>query len=351
MSFESLWNALPTPALLIDADNVIRAVNLAAEAMLVASSKSLIGQSALVRLQFTAPIKQSLQRVRDTHAPLLISDISAALKGHDLQACNIQIAPMPPDDPRLLMLILPRQNQGAGLRSSAKSVIGMAEMLVHEIKNPLAGITGAAQLLAMNLLPQDIEMTDLIVSEAQRIVALLDQVEQFGNLVPPKRQAINIHDVVDRARKSAQVGFAAHVKITDDYDPSLPPTYADANQLMQVVLNLLKNAAEAVPKSGGEIRIRTAFDSGLRRRRNDGTSAALPILIEIIDNGPGVPDDIAQDLFNPFVSGRENGTGLGLALVSKIIADHDGWVSVDSRPGRTAFRVFLPTAPNKKDTG
>jgi two-component system, NtrC family, nitrogen regulation sensor histidine kinase GlnL len=221
----------------------------------------------------------------------------------------------------------------------------MAEMLAHEIKNPLAGISGAAQLLAMGLSPEDQEMTDLIVEETRRIVKLLEQVEQFGNLRPPARRAINLHDALDRARRSALVGFGAKMIISEDYDPSLPATFADPDQLMQVFLNLLKNASEAAGTKGGNIRLRTFYDHKLRRRRKDGTGAALPLQVEIIDDGPGIPPDIAADIFEPFVSGRENGTGLGLALVSKIISDHEGWISVDSAPGRTAFRISLPLAP------
>jgi len=355
MSFAGLWNALPVPALLIDPKNRITAVNPAAEGFFVASAKSLEGQPLCDRLVVNAPLLESVQRVRRTHGPLYINDVEAAHRGHPPQRCNIRITPMSADDTHLLMLIIPQQNMdsaaGPASKSAAKSAIGMAEMLAHEIKNPLAGITGAAQLLAMNLPAHDLEMTDLIVSEAHRIVALLDQVEQFGNLSPPNRRTVNIHDVVDRARKSAQVGFAAHMKIIEEYDPSLPPTWADADQLMQVVLNLLKNAAEAAPRAGGVIRIRTGFDNGLRRRRSDGSGTPLPILMEIIDNGPGLPPDIADDVFDPFVSGRENGTGLGLALVSKIIAEHEGWISVDSRPGQTVFRISLPKAPAKTGAG
>ncbi|MCK4711257.1 MAG: PAS domain-containing sensor histidine kinase [Marinosulfonomonas sp.] len=347
MSFEALWSALPTPAFLIGEDNTIMAANPAAEGFLNASAKSLLGARGADKIIVAAPLEDSFQRVRRNHSPLFINDVDVV--GRDPIRCNIQIAPMSPVDTRLLLMIAPRQNKDGGARrSSSKSAIGMAEMLAHEIKNPLAGITGAAQLLAMNLPPQDLEMTDLIVSEARRIVALLDQVEQFGNLSPPNRTAVNIHDVVERARKSAQVGFAAHMRIIEDYDPSLPDTWADADQLIQVVANLLKNAAEAAAKSGGEIRIRTSFDNGLRLRRSDGSGAPLPILIEIIDDGPGLPPDIAAEVFDPFVSGRENGTGLGLALVSKIIAEHEGWISVDSRPGHTVFRISLPKALKNK---
>jgi two-component system nitrogen regulation sensor histidine kinase GlnL len=233
------------------------------------------------------------------------------------------------------------------VKSAAKSAIGMAEMLAHEIKNPLAGITGAAQLLSMNLSSEDLELTDLIVSESRRIVQLLEQVEQFGNLRPPLKKAVNVHDLLDRARKSASVGYAAHMKVIEEYDPSLPPTYVDADQLLQVFLNLLKNAAEAAGDTPGTIRIRTFYDMTLRLRRKDGPTS-VPLTIEIIDDGPGLPPEIASDIFDPFVSGRENGTGLGLALVSKIISEHDGWISVDSVPGHTVFRISLPVAPKEQ---
>jgi len=132
--------------------------------------------------------------------------------------------------------------------------------------------------------------------------------------------------------------------MVEDYDPSLPPTWADPDQLLQVFLNLLKNAAEASPL-GGTIRLRSAYDPALRLRRADGQGVALPLTIEIGDDGPGIAPSLAGDIFEPFVSGRENGTGLGLALASKIVADHEGWIGVESAPGRTVFRLSLPLAP------
>ena len=198
----------------------------------------------------------------------------------------------------------------------------------------------------MNLNKEDLELTDLIVAETRRIVKLLEQVEQFGNLSAPERRAVNIHDVLDRARRSALLGFGGHMKIIEDYDPSLPLAYGDPDQLLQVVLNLVKNASEAAdPQQGGTIRLHTFYEHSFRLRRSDGTGQSLPLQIEIIDDGPGLPPDIEGDVFDPFVSGKENGTGLGLALVSKIISDHDGWISVDSVPGKTRFRISLPLAP------
>ncbi|TNF13883.1 MAG: PAS domain-containing sensor histidine kinase, partial [Rhodobacteraceae bacterium] len=265
--------------------------------------------------------------------------------------CNLQAAPVGEEPDRVLLLIEPREladrlGRASLVKSAARSAIGMAEMLAHEIKNPLAGIAGAAQLLSMNLSGEDLELTDLIVDETRRIVKLLEQVEQFGNVRAPEKKPVNIHDVLDRARKSAGVGFGAHMTITEEYDPSLPPTLGDADQLTQVFLNLLKNAAEA-SEGAGKIKIRTFYEHSLRLRRADGSGQPLPLQVEIIDDGPGIPPEIANEIFEPFVSGRENGTGLGLALVSKIISDHDGWVSLDSVPGRTRFRISLPVAPKE----
>jgi two-component system nitrogen regulation sensor histidine kinase GlnL len=252
----------------------------------------------------------------------------------------------------MILVISPRELAGRltkshSVKSAAKSAIGMAEMLAHEIKNPLAGITGAAQLLSMNLGSDDLEFTDLIVAETRRILKLLEQVEQFGNTKPPAMQPVNIHDVLDRARRSALLGFGAHMKIVEDYDPSLPLAHGDPDQLLQVVLNLLKNASEVADPKGGKIRLHTYYEHSFRLRRADGDGQSLPLQVEVIDDGPGLPADLEGDIFDPFVSGRENGTGLGLALVSKIVSDHGGWISVSSVPGRTVFRISLPRAPRE----
>jgi len=345
-----IWASLPLPAFLIDAEGRFVEANPAGEQFLNASSRTLTGLPAFDRLSIDAPIDEALRRARANRAPMFINDVDVTTGERPPVQCNIQIAPMHDNPSVIMLLISPREiadrlGRSMQVKSAAKSAIGMAEMLAHEIKNPLAGITGAAQLLSMGLGPEDRELTDLIVEESRRIVKLLEQVEQFGNLRHPDLRAVNIHDALDRARKSALVGFAAHMTIFEEYDPSLPPTLADRDQLMQVFLNLIKNAAEAAGPRGGTIRLHTFYDQSLRLRGKDGPGRALPLKIEIIDDGPGIPPDIAADIFEPFVSGRENGTGLGLALVSKIISDHGGWIAVDSAPGRTVFRVSLPLAP------
>ena len=344
-----IWASLPIPALLVDEAARIVEVNPAGEAFMNASSRSLMAQPAWDRLLIDAPMDEVLTRVRTNRGPMFVSDVDVTTGERPPVLCNLQIAPMQDNPGIVLLLIIPRDisdrlGRSAQVKSAAKSAIGMAEMLAHEIKNPLAGISGAAQLLAMSLGPEDRELADLIVEETRRIVKLLEQVEQFGNLRPPDRRAVNIHDALDRARRSAMVGFAAKMTIAEDFDPSLPPTFADPDQLMQVFLNLIRNAAEAAGPKGGTIRLRTFYDLALRLRRRDGKGRPLALQVEIIDDGPGLPPDIAANIFEPFVSGRENGTGLGLALVSKIVSDHEGWITVDSTPGRTVFRVSLPVA-------
>ena len=345
-----LWASLPVPAILIDPEDRLIDLNPAAEQFLNTSEKMLRGQPVFDRLAVDAPLEQVFERVRANHSTLYINEVDVGTGDRAPVICNLQAAPLADREGVILLLISPREfadrmGRGQGMKTAARSAIGMAEMLAHEIKNPLAGITGAAQLLSMNLASEDVELADLIVEEIRRIVKLLEQVEQFGNLRPPEQKPVNIHDVLDRARRSALLGFAARMTILEDYDPSLPATLGDADQLLQVVLNLLKNAAEAAGDRPGTIRLRTFYDATLRLRRVDGSGTRLPLQIEITDDGPGIPPEMVGDIFDPFVSGRENGTGLGLALVSKIIADHQGWISVDSVPGRTTFRMSLPVAP------
>ena len=347
---EMVWTSLPVPGLILDGQDRIAQINPAAEGFLMTSARSIVGQPVWDKLAVDAPIEEALERAREKSAPLFVNDVDVGTGDRAPMQCNLQIAPVSGWDDHMILLISPRElagrvTQSQSVKSAAKSAIGMAEMLAHEIKNPLAGITGAAQLLSMNLDQDDLELTDLIVSESRRIVGLLEQVEQFGNVSLPKLRAVNLHDVLDRARRSALVGFAAHMTIVEDYDPSLPLAVADPDQLLQVIQNLLKNAAQAAGDKGGTITLHSYYEQSLRVRRDGGgPGKSLPLQIEVIDDGPGLPPEIAGNVFEPFVSGRENGTGLGLALAAKIVSDLDGWLSVNSVPGRTVFRISLPRA-------
>lgn len=354
-----IWSILPSPALLLrhsDSLEWIVDCNPAAEQFLSASAAQMAGQGLHTRLRFDPPVGDALARSRVNRAPVFMNAVTVSAAGRTDTLCNLQIAPINDEQGTVMIMIVPREIAGRlgrtrSVHSAAKTAIGMSDMLAHEIKNPLAGIAGAAQLLSMSLGEEDQELTELIVAETRRVVKLLEQVEQFGDQRPPERRGINIHDVLERARRSAEVGFARHMELRDSYDPSLPDVHADPDQILQVVLNLLKNAAQAQP-NGGTLRIRTYFERGLQVMGLDGRRVPLPVHIEIVDDGPGLPPEIADNIFEPFVSGRENGTGLGLALVSKIITAHEGWIEVKSRPGETVFRVSLPlvpAAPKEKD--
>ena len=233
-------------------------------------------------------------------------------------------------------------------QNAARSVSGLSAMLAHEIRNPLAGISGAAQLLAQNAEPEDHKFTKLIQSECKRIGNLVSKFEIFGDLGPLVKSNINIHDVIEKTKDLAKAGFASHVRFLEEYDPSLPDIKGNFDQLIQVFLNLLKNSSEAVSEYGGYIKIKTSYQSGIKILSVNNRMEDLPISISIIDNGKGISDDLIDKIFEPFVGTKAGGSGLGLSLVSKIIADHGGTIECNSKDNKTYFNLNLPVADVSK---
>jgi two-component system, NtrC family, nitrogen regulation sensor histidine kinase GlnL len=344
-----IMSALPVPVLLLDTDNRFRFVNHAAEQFLGISVSGL----AQLRLRDLVPEDNPLfllvDQVRRSGATVSDHDLTVDSPRLNKQGMTVQGSPLP-EEPGAVLLVLQDASAARALdrqlafRGAARSVTGMAAILAHEVKNPLSGIRGAAQLLETSVDAQDRELAVLIRDEADRIRALVDRMEIFGEK-PIARTAVNIHRVLEHVRKLAQSGFAPHVRFHEIYDPSLPPVWGNRDQLVQVVLNLVKNAAEATQEQQArpEITLVTGFQHGMRLAvPGTATRLDVPLLVAVRDNGPGIPDDIRPHLFDPFISSKATGSGLGLALVAKIIGDHGGLIEVDSRPGRTEFRLHLP---------
>lgn len=330
-----LFDSLPVAALLIDSDGRVARANPRAEQLLNLSERAAVGRRIADLLR--SPLTEAVARGEDvaiygaeiaTDAGPVRLDIAAASVA-DRPGCRA--VTLHPAGPRHFA---PRAETG-------RVAVGAAAMLAHEIKNPLSGIRGAAQLLGPGELPT------LIVAEVDRIAALIDRMQLFTDTRPLPLAPGNVYPVLAHARRVAEAGFARGVTIEERYDPSIPPALINDNALVQIMLNLLKNATEAVANTPEpRIVITTAYRHGATRRiGQDLLVPTLPMEIRVADNGPGPPPDIAEQLFEPFVSGRPDGTGLGLALVDKLARDMGGLVRFARERGETAFRILLARAP------
>lgn len=354
----SVLNALPNPVVMVGPDDVITQANDAAENFFQASAAFLRRHPMSFFVPFGSPLLELIGQVRERQAPVseYRVDVSSPRIGSE-KVVDIYAGPVI-DEPGSVVLMLQERSMAEKIdrqlthRGAARTVTGLAAMLAHEIKNPLSGIRGAAQLLEQSCDDQDRALTRLITDEADRIVKLVDRMEVFSDERPVERTAVNIHTVLDHVKRLAQSGFARKVRVVEDYDPSLPPVLANRDQLVQVFLNLVKNAAEAIgDQSDGEIVLSTAYRPGVRLSvQGSRDKVTLPMEFCVRDNGPGVPEDLLPHLFDPFVTTKTNGSGLGLALVAKIIRDHGGVVECDSQPRRTIFRVLMPAfSPGARD--
>jgi two-component system nitrogen regulation sensor histidine kinase GlnL len=351
IELDVLLYALPYPILVLGEANRIVFANAAAEAFLSTSIAVLKRLTLDDVLAFGCPLLTLLDQVRRSGATVNEYGVEMHAPKFLLpKLVDVHAGPFP-DRPGHILIMIQQRNMAQMIerqfthRAAARTVSGMAAVLAHEIKNPLSGIRGAAQLLEPALTDEDRALTQLICAETDRIRNLVDRMEVFGDERPLAKESVNIHDVLNHVRRLAETGFARGLRFVEDYDPSLPAVPGNRDKLVQAFLNLVKNAAEAASESPdhGRIVLTTAYRPGVRLSvPGSNTRVSLPLLIQIEDNGNGVPEHLRPHLFDPFVTTKHNGTGLGLALVAKIIGDHGGIIEYDSEPRRTIFRVLLP---------
>jgi two-component system, NtrC family, nitrogen regulation sensor histidine kinase GlnL len=347
----AILSALPMPAVVLDAEDRFRYANPAAELFFQLSFPTLAAMRLGDLLPEDSRLLALLHQVRQHEAP--VSDHDLALESPRLHRRGVTAHGAPlPEMPGGVVLTLQdgstaqMMNRQLNFLGAARGASAMAEMLAHEVKNPLSGIRGAAQLLEQSSLDDgDRELCQLIQDEADRIRGLVDRMDMFSDR-PVELGPVNIHQVLDHVRRVAQTGFAAHLRVLVDYDPSLPQVWGNRDQLVQILLNLVKNAAEAVDSTAGEIVLSTAYHHGVRIAVPGSRDRVhLPLQVSVRDNGPGIPEPVRATLFEPFVTTKRGGQGLGLALVAKLVADQGGLIECDSRPGRTVFRLSLAMPP------
>ncbi|WP_306256973.1 nitrogen regulation protein NR(II) [Pararhizobium sp. IMCC21322] len=355
-SANAILNALPHPVLFLNRALEIKSMNQEAETFFQSSSTVLKGRTLSSLLPFGSPIIDVAQQAIHRNVPVFEYRVAIAFQGRaDERRIDVNAVPISEDVEGLVLMFLERTmteklDRQLTHRGAARTVTGLAAMLAHEIKNPLFGIRGAAQLLETSADENDRTLTRLICDETDRIVRLVDRMEVFSDERPVERAPVNIHVVLERVKSVCRTSFGRDVRMIEHYDPSLPFVYANHDQLIQIFLNLVKNAAEALKdEPEPEITLRTAFRPGIRLSL-PGTSdrMSLPLEFSVEDNGPGIPEDLLPHLFDPFITTKTNGTGLGLALVAKIVRDHGGVIDCESRKGSTVFKILLPAFKEEK---
>jgi two-component system nitrogen regulation sensor histidine kinase GlnL len=346
-------SALPMPVLVLGPRQEILFVNPAAEQFFDMGAGHLTKQKLSDLIPFGSPLFQLIGQALQRRASVGERNVDLTTPRHGEHIADLMVTPLPEPEGAVVVVLQERSlaqriDRQLLHRGAVRSMHGMAAVLAHEIKNPLAGIRGAAQLIEERLPPHERDLTQLICAETDRIKALIDRMESFGDRRGFPRASVNIHEALDHVRRIAETSFGKNVKFVEVFDPSLPRVLGDRDQLIQVFLNLVRNAVDALPEQGGEITLTTGYRPGVRfGTAVSGERLSLPLEVTVRDNGAGIPADLLPYIFDPFVTTKRGGSGLGLALVAKIIGDHGGVIECDSVPRRTVFRILLPMAQNE----
>ncbi|NVJ68882.1 MAG: two-component sensor histidine kinase [Alphaproteobacteria bacterium] len=342
---QDILDSLSQAVFIVGADNRVIDAFSQAEAIFERSREGLIGTPVSHLKGIGREALNIVSRSREDHTPLNSYDVSVVPSIGDIELMDLHAHPYGTEgsvlltaQPRRITAFLEKRDH---MEAAARSVSGLASMLAHEIKNPLSGIRGAAQLMGRALDDKNLKLTELICKEVDRIKGLVDELETFSSPHSQTLEAVNIHEVLDHVLNVAVAGFGATCIFRPRFDPSLPPVVGHYDRLVQVFLNLIKNAVEAAGPDA-DITITTAYKHGIWITGRSGERIRLPIEVTIQDSGPGIPEHLKGHLFDPFVSGKEGGTGLGLALVARFVSEMGGTVTCDNHPaGGAVFKVQL----------
>jgi two-component system nitrogen regulation sensor histidine kinase GlnL len=343
-----LLENLNTAVLLFDRQLRLSFLNPAAEVLLAASARQAQGMSLKDLLGNHRDLIESFQRALESTHPFTERDITLTLPGGHTITVDCTVTPLTEPNQSLELLVevlrvdhhrrIVREESLLAQHHASRAVV---RGLAHEIKNPLGGLRGAAQLLERELADDSLkEYTGIIIGEADRLQALVNRM--LGPNTLPQRRIINIHQVVERVRTLAAAEAPSGVQIIRDYDPSIPDFMADPDQLIQALLNIVRNALQAVGQHG-EIILRTR---SIRQATIGHQRHKLAIRIDVIDNGPGIPPEMVENIFFPMVTGRADGTGLGLPIAQDLVNQHRGLIECSSEPGNTVFSLLLPIETN-----
>ncbi len=351
IALDKIIENLHTTVMVLDKDLRLRYINPAGEILFAASAQRFIGLS-VHELIFDDDLVVALEHVLHTYSPFTERELVLNLGFDHRATVDLTALPLQEEELGVGLLVEMKQqdrhlriSREEGLLAQGNATRALVRGLAHEIKNPLGGLRGAAQLLERELHNEELkEYTHIIISEADRLQALMNQM--LGPNTLPRQRALNIHEPLERVRQVVAAELSEKIRIVRDYDPSIPDIYADMDQLIQALMNLVRNAAQAVGDEG-EITLRTR---ALRRYTIGHTLHKLVVRVDIIDNGPGISEEMRESLFLPMITGRAEGTGLGLPIAQSMINLNGGLIEWESQPGKTVFTVLLPVAAEDEST-